>query len=131
MTGVASAAPAGFTVNVNHSTGALATSVSGKLAWSTSHRTVTLSDWGVFIRANECALVTMRGYQGSTPVTAPYQFGDCAESTDLPPIWKPPESITTTTPGGVQHVIIRLYDHWHEISHYANCYVTATTCQYG
>ncbi len=39
--GVASAAPAGYQVDVDHSTGGLATSTWGDLSWSTSLRTVT------------------------------------------------------------------------------------------
>jgi hypothetical protein len=40
-------------------------------------------------------------------------------------------SLTTTVPGGIDHVVIRLTDVNHKISHYANCYRTASTCQQG
>lgn len=129
--GVASAAPPSFTVNVNHSSGALATAVNGKLAWSTSLKTVTLSDTELFIKAGECVTLTARGYQGSTAVTPSFLFSrTCALGSN---VTLPLEniSLTASVPGGVEHVIIRLNDEDHDIHRYANCYRNASSCQQG
>ncbi|MEV4150562.1 hypothetical protein AB0J40_43400 [Amycolatopsis sp. NPDC049691] len=134
--GVASAAPSGFTVNVNHSSGTLATALSGSLSWSTSLKTVTIGDTSLFVKAGECITVTATGYQGSTKVTAPYEFPGsgqkaCADQGVNVTGSIGTHGLTATVPGGVEHVVIRLTDFDHQISHYANCYRTASVCQYG
>src|SRR5689334_21813763 len=71
--GAASAAPAGYTINVHHSSGALATALSGSLSWSTSLKTVTFTGT-LFVKAGECVTVTAVGYQGAAKVTGTYEF---------------------------------------------------------
>jgi hypothetical protein len=133
--GAASAAPSGYTVNVHHSSGALATSLSGNLSWSTSLKTVTFTGT-VFVKAGECVTVTAVGYQGSAKVTGTYAYpspGHKACALDGVNVTESigTHSLTATVPGGIDHVVIRLTDYDHDISHYANCYQNASVCQYG
>ncbi|MFB9687448.1 hypothetical protein [Amycolatopsis plumensis] len=129
--GVASAAPPGFTVNLNHSSGVPATAVSGKLAWSTSLKTVTVTGMTLFIRAGECADLTVAGFQGSTRVTDTALVQDCAD-VGVNETWPfEPFGLTSSVPGWVEHVIVRLTDRNRQIGHYANCYRTASTCAMG
>lgn len=132
---VASAAPAGYTINVHHSSGALATALSGSLSWSTSLKTVTFTG-NLFVKAGECVTVTAVGYQGAAKVTGTYEFPGSDQKAcalDGVNVTEPIGShgLTATVPGGVDHVVIRLTDYDHEISHYANCYQNASVCQYG
>ncbi|WIY00303.1 hypothetical protein QRX60_40615 [Amycolatopsis mongoliensis] len=134
--GVASAAPSGFTVDVHHSSGALATALSGSLSWSTSSKTVTIGGTSLFVKAGECITVTATGYQGSTKVTDPYAFPGsnqkaCADQGVDVTGSIGTHGLTAKVPGGVEHVVIRLTDYDHQIGHYANCYRTASVCQYG
>jgi hypothetical protein len=123
--GVSSAAPAAFTVAVKHSSGTVATSLSGHMRWSTSLKTVTLTDMSLYVRSGEHATMTFGGYQGTTLVTPLFRLDDQHASTPVGGI-----SLTASVPGGVQHVIIRLYDDQHVISEYANCFQAASVCQY-
>lgn len=128
--GVASAAPPGFKVDVNHSTGALATSTWGDLSWSSSLRTVTIANRGVFMRAGECYSLSITGFQGATKVTEAFTDSDCAtEGVNETWNWPFSLSLTATVPGGIDHVIIRLTDTGHDIKHYNNCYQSASVCQ--
>ncbi|MEU8633974.1 hypothetical protein AB0C38_17505 [Amycolatopsis sp. NPDC048633] len=132
-TGVAAAAPPGFTVVVNHSTGGRAMSVTATMSWSASARTVTFGHVTNLISADECANITLTGFQGSTRV-ATYpddDLGLCTHDGIDHGIDYGTLSLTTTVPGGIDHVVIRLTDVNHKISHYANCYRTASTCQQG
>lgn len=120
--GVASAAPSNFTVNVNHSSGTLAMAISGNLSWSTSLRTVTFSNMQLYVRSGEHATVTWQAYQGDTLV----------DSLILEDGFSGPvvNSSLTSGPGGIQRVIVRVYDVDHVINEYAHCYQTASVCQY-
>lgn len=133
--GVASAAPAGYTINVNHSTGALATSLSGDLGWSSSLKTVTFTGT-LFVKAGECITITAVGYQGSTAVTDPFVYPSpghkaCADQGVNVSGSIGSHGLTAKVPGGVQRVLIRLTDVDHEIGHYANCFQNASVCQKG
>jgi hypothetical protein len=132
-TGVAAAAPSGFTVVVDHSTGGRAMAVTVTLSWSASGRTVTFGNVVHTISAGECASLTFAGFQGSTRVaTYPEDMGLCPfpDGIDHGIRWGN-LSLTTSVPGGIDHVVIRLTDVNHVIGHYANCYRTASTCQKG
>lgn len=123
FTGVASAAPSNFTVNVYHSSGTLAMAISGNIGWSTSLRTVTFSNMQLYVRSGERATVTFNAYQGDTVV-------DWARLDDVRQSVPVANTSLTSGPGGVQRVIIRLYDLDHVINEYAHCYQTASVCQY-
>ncbi|MEV6626518.1 hypothetical protein AB0M83_41155 [Amycolatopsis sp. NPDC051106] len=131
-TGVAAAAPSGFTVVVNHSTGGRAMSATGTMSWSASARTVTFGHVTNVTSADECASLTLTGFQGSTRVaTFPDELGLCTHDSMDHGIDYGTLTLTTDVPGGIDHVVIRLTDVNHVISHYANCYRTASTCQQG
>lgn len=122
--GTASAAPPSFYVNVHHSSGAVAMNISGSLAWSTSLRTVTFSAMQLYLKNFEVATVTWQAYQGNTVVDS-LILSEVQQSTPIA------NSSLTSGPGGIDHVVIRLYDVDHVISEYANCYQNASVCQYG
>lgn len=123
-TGAASAAPSGFTVNLYHSSGTLAMAISGNMSWSTSLRTVTFSNMQLYVRSGEVATVTWNAYQGDTVVDSKI-LSNVGGSTPIA------NTSLTSGPGGVQRVIIRLYDVDHQINRYAHCYQVASVCQYG
>lgn len=131
--GVASAAPARFAAAAVHSggAGATGTSITGALSWSTSLKTVTLSDVKVFIKAYECNSLLIGGYQGSTLVTQQYGWDlRCAGTSDAVETFTP-FSLTSGPPGGVQWVKILITDESHVITGYAYCYQSQSSCQTG
>ncbi|QFZ20757.1 hypothetical protein [Saccharothrix syringae] len=132
--GVASAAPARFAAAAVHSggAGATGTSITGALSWSTSLKTVTLSDVRTFLKAGECNSLLIGGYQGSTLVTQQYGWDlKCATpSGDVVETYTP-FSLTSGPPGGVQWVRILITDESHVITGYAYCYQSQSSCQTG
>ncbi|MFC6089726.1 hypothetical protein ACFP3R_10625 [Saccharothrix lopnurensis] len=133
MGGVASAAPARFAAAAVHAggAGATGTSITGALSWSTSLKTVTLSDVKTFIKAYECNSLLIGGYQGSTLVTQQYGWDlRCAGTTDARETFTP-FSLTSGPPGGVQWVKILIKDETDVITGYAYCYQSQSSCHTG
>lgn len=126
--GVASAAT-GYAVNVNHSSGTLATSGNGNLTWSTSRRTVSVTTPSIYVRAGEWADMTWTGRQGNKAVTdmawipAVDQRGKGAATVPIAPF-----SLTTTTPGGIEFVRITVRDIEHQIVRTVDCRYNDTSC---
>ena len=131
-TGTASAgATMAYRVDVNHSSGTLATSSWGTLTWSTSGRTVTVTGAHFYVRGGELGHVTWVGYQGSVSVGNTWSDDLDRRGLTNYTLDYAPFSLSTDVAGGIDHVIIRVYDVEHQISGYANCYRGASTCQIG
>ncbi|WP_410583186.1 hypothetical protein [Amycolatopsis sp. lyj-108] len=128
----ASAAPGGFTAAAVHGggTGATATSATGAMGWSTSLKTVTLTNVRFFVKGGECAYLLIAGYQGGTVVTDPYRY---PASGSVCPAVNHTYSLGTITetsgpPGGVQELGVFVTDVRDVITGYAECYQTASAC---
>ncbi|WP_410632722.1 hypothetical protein [Amycolatopsis sp. cmx-4-83] len=63
-------------------------------------------------------------------MTPSFTDSGCADS-GVNETWTYPNplSLSTTVPGGIDHVIVRLTDTGHKIMHHANCYQSASVCQ--
>jgi len=126
--GVASAEPATFKVDVKHSSGVLATSTWGDISWSTSQRTVTISNSHLFVRSGEKAEVTWTAYQGQTQIGGGYV--DKRDRVGLPNFTRnyEPFTLTSTVPGGIDRVDISLYDDGHNILRWGFCRFSQPRC---
>jgi hypothetical protein len=126
--GVASAEPATFRVDVKHSTGGLAASTWGDISWSTSQRTVTISNARLFVRGGEKARVTWTAYQGSTQIGGGYV--DELDQVGRPNFTRnyDPFHLTSTVPGGIDRVDISLYDDGHIILSWGFCHFSRPSC---
>jgi hypothetical protein len=132
--GVAAAAPPRFVAAAVHGggAGATGTSITGALSWSSSLKTVTLSDVKTFIKAGECNSLVIGGYQGSTLVTEQFGYNlRCAASSGDVREEFSPFSLTSGPAGGVQWVKITIKDENHLITGYAYCYQSKSSCQTG
>ncbi|WP_410640259.1 hypothetical protein [Amycolatopsis sp. lyj-346] len=133
--GIASAAPTKFSVAAVHGggTGATAVSATGNISWSSSLRTVTLSNVKVFMKGGECTYVQFFGYQGTTPMDStpwypaePYRCPSSDAVYNLGTI-----SLTTDRPGGINHMIAEAHDVSHYILGWTNCEVADSVCYGG
>jgi hypothetical protein len=125
---VASAAAGTYKVNVNHSSGTLATSSQGNLTWSTSRRTVTISNASFYIKAGEWADVTWQGYQGNKLVHGGFWDAQDRRLDTGTTVSYAPMSMSVDIPGGIEFVRIRVRDIYHEITSLKDCYYYMTTC---
>ncbi|MEU3646174.1 hypothetical protein AB0E59_22530 [Lentzea sp. NPDC034063] len=126
--GVASAAPTGYAVNVFHSSGVLAASGNGNLAWSTSRRTVTVTTPSLGISAGEWADVELTGHQGNKTVTKPKWAQGDRRNKSSAVVQMGTFSLTTTTPGGIEFVRITVRDIDHQIVRTVDCYYYEPYC---
>ena len=135
LTNTAAAAPTGFAAVAAHAggAGATATSSTGAMSWSTSLRTVTLTNVKFFVKGGECATLLMGGFQGGTLVTSTYRYP--ASGSACPPANRTyplgTVTLTATVPGGVQDVFITATDDSHDVTGWADCYRTASSCETG
>ncbi|WP_330275744.1 hypothetical protein OG205_08780 [Lentzea sp. NBC_00516] len=106
--------------------------MTGNLSWTSSLKTVTLSNVRTFYKAGECATLRIGGYQGSNLVTEEFGFQlRCASTSGDVTETFSPFGLTSGPPGGVQWVKIEITDDNHEITGYAYCYQSKSTCQTG
>ena len=135
MVGTASAAPTKFSVAVVHDggTGATAVSATGNIAWSSSLKTVTLSNVRVFMKGGECSYVQFYGYQGTTIVDSsdwyPAEPYRCPSSDAVYVFAK--ITLTADRPGGITHMIAEAHDWDHFILGWTNCEHSDSSCYSG
>ena len=130
---VASAAPTTFYVAAVHSggAGATATSATGNIAWSSSFKTVTLTNVRMFVKGGECAYLSIAGRQGSTIVTEVRHFPDgpnfyCPSSDRTYSLGT--VTLTSVPAGGVDHVNFDIYDVDHSGHGWAVCKRVDSSC---
>ncbi|MEU8636221.1 hypothetical protein AB0C38_29000 [Amycolatopsis sp. NPDC048633] len=131
--GTAEASPTKFALAVVHGggTGATVGSLTGAMSWSSSLKTVTLSNVRLYVKAGECVHFEIAGRQGSTVVTDylsyPPQGGQYCPDSDF--TWPfGTISLTADRAGGVEHVNFDMYDYWHDIHGWINCDRRDATC---
>ncbi|MEV6636762.1 hypothetical protein AB0M54_39100 [Actinoplanes sp. NPDC051470] len=80
------AAPTSFGTQLTHSTGVIAVQTTGSVGWSSSLKTVTISNTRFFVRGGECATLYIAGYQGAnTRVTNYYRYPTLTAATTARP----------------------------------------------
>jgi hypothetical protein len=129
----ATAAPRSFSAKVVHAggQGATAATASGKISWSASLKTVTLSDVRLWVKGGECIHFSFDGYQGGTIVAD----ADYPNTGDYCPIGDVfygigTVSLTADRTGGISEADVHIYDS-HQITGYAWCGQRAATCSSG
>ncbi|MFJ8957982.1 hypothetical protein ACIRG5_01275 [Lentzea sp. NPDC102401] len=126
--GVASAATAGYYVAAKHSSGRVAASSGGDLTWSSSLRTVTISNAYFSVIAGEWGDVSWQGYQGNTEVDSGTwkeldQRGLGGRTVNYKPF-----TLTADVPGGITNVRITVRDIDHQVVAKVHCYYYMTSC---
>ncbi|SDJ26631.1 hypothetical protein SAMN04488074_101933 [Lentzea albidocapillata subsp. violacea] len=121
--GTASAAPSSFDVVVKHSSGVIVGRLTGNIAWSSSGRTVMLTNQYLSVKTGECVEGAFAGYQGNTVVAGPATLAPQCASTPVGDV-----SLGTTVVGGIHRANIQLIDYVHRNKASVACHRTASVC---
>ncbi len=130
------AAPASFVAHAVHAsgTGAVGAQATGSLSWSSSLKTVTITNVKFYVKGGECGSLAMTGWQGNTAVTSTYLYP--ADGSDLcvasnTTVSLGTVSLTAGVAGGVTDVFVGATDQTHKLLGYADCYQSASACEVG